>query len=116
MRLRRRDLLKAATAAFALSTLPTLPGCGKEGAAPATGVFRHGVASGDPLPDAVILWSHVSTDGAIAPVQVEWEIAKDLAFAERVGGGTVGTNADRDFTVKLDATGLEPGTTYYYRF
>ncbi len=53
MRLYRRDLLKAATAAFALSTLPVIGACTKEGEPPAIGVFRHGVASGDPLPDAV---------------------------------------------------------------
>ena len=95
--------------------MPMLGGCSKDGAPPATGVFRHGVASGDPLPNAVILWTHVTTD-RVAPVQVTWEIAKDASFAALLGGGTVSTDAERDFTVKVDAAGLQPGTTYYYRF
>ena len=115
MRLRRRDLLKAATAAFALSTLPILGACAKEGEPPATGVFRHGVASGDPLPDAVILWSRVTSDSA-APALITWEMSKEPTFAAIVATGTATTTADRDFTVKVDATGLEAGTTYYYRF
>src|SRR4051794_41186880 len=105
MRMRRRDVLKAATAAFVVSAVPPLSGCNDSGAPPAAGVFRHGVASGDPLPEAVILWTRATGDGG-APVTVSWEIAKDPAFSERVGGGTVTTDADRDFTVKVDATGL----------
>lgn len=119
MRLGRRDLLKAATGAAALLALPQLPACiDKEHAPPATGPFRHGVASGDPTPEAVILWTRVTRDdpAASGPIDVIWEIAKDVTFAAVVGGGTVSTNADRDFTVKVDATGLEPGTTYFYRF
>ncbi|CAN5735787.1 hypothetical protein BH11MYX4_BH11MYX4_24620 [soil metagenome] len=115
MRLRRRDLLKAATAAFALCTLPIA--CSKEHAPPATGVFRHGVASGDPLPDAVILWTRVTSDGdRPAPAQITWEMAKDPSFAVLTASGIASAEAEREFTVKVDATGLEAGTTYYYRF
>jgi len=80
--------------------------------------FQHGVASGDPLPDAVILWTRVTPrPGApAAPVEVTWELARDAAFMMRAGGGMVTTSADRDYTVKLDATGLTAGTTYFYRF
>ena len=117
MRLRRRDILKAASAAFGLSVLPQIAGCSKEGAPPATGVFRHGVASGDPLTDRVILWTRVTEDSpAPRPASVTWEIAKDPAFTRLVGSGAANTDAERDFTVKVDAAGLEPGTTYYYRF
>lgn len=119
MRFGRRSLLKAATGAAALLALPQLPACivDKEHAPAATGPFRHGVASGDPMPEAVILWTRVTREGAAAgPIEVTWEIAKDVTFATVVGGGQVTTDADRDFTVKIDATGLEPGTTYFYRF
>ena len=78
-------------------------------------LFEHGVASGDPTPEAVILWTRVSPDGA-ASVDVFWEIAADPQLAECVASGTVTTNADADFTVKVDVPNLEPGQTYYYRF
>lgn len=80
--------------------------------------FQHGVASGDPLPAAVILWTRVTPrpGSPPAPVEVTWEIARDPTFLMRAGGGTVTTEAARDFTVKLDATGLDAATTYFYRF
>ena len=97
--------------------VPVIGGCSKEGAPPATGVFRHGVASGDPLPDAVILWTRVTSDADNpAPADVQWEVAKDPSFATLVANGTASATADRDFTVKVDVTGLEAGTTYFYRF
>ena len=120
MRLRRRDLFRGAAGA-ALWALPLVSSVGcsivREPDALATGPFRHGVASGDPLPDAVILWTRATQNGeAAAPVEVTWEIAKDATFSAIVGTGAVTTDAARDFTVKVDATGLEAGTTYYYRF
>ena len=116
MRLRRRDLFKAATGIVALYALPA--GCTLyDEAEPATGPFRHGVASGDPLPDAVILWTRVTRDDeGTGPIDVDWEIARDTTLGAVVARGTFTTNAARDYTVKVDATGLEPGTTYYYRF
>jgi alkaline phosphatase D len=85
---------------------------------PATGPFRHGVASGDPLDDRVILWTrYTPADPATAgTVTVLWEIATDPGFASVTNMGTFDTNAERDFTVKVDATDLAPATTYYYRF
>jgi len=78
-------------------------------------IFRHGVASGDPLSDAVILWTRVSAPATATP-DVIWEIATDTAFKRVVARGTTTTGAWRDFTVKIDATGLRAGTVYYYRF
>lgn len=78
-------------------------------------LFSHGVASGDPLPDAVVLWTRLSPADAAA-VDVFWEIARDQGFSDRVGAGWTTTDGERDFTVKLDAAGLTPGATYYYRF
>jgi alkaline phosphatase D len=79
-------------------------------------VFRHGVASGDPLADRVILWTRVTPSGTALAQKVSWQVARDPKFANTVARGDVETGAARDFTVKLDARGLEPATTYYYRF
>lgn len=78
--------------------------------------FAHGAASGDPLADRVILWTRVTAEGATLPVAVRWEVAADPAFAAIVAQGQATTDAGRDWTVKVDATGLKPGTDYHYRF
>jgi alkaline phosphatase D len=79
-------------------------------------VFRHGVASGDPLSDRVILWTRVTPRETTKEQTVSWVVAKDQKLAQIVARGEARTGAARDFTVKLDARGLDPGTTYYYRF
>ncbi len=79
--------------------------------------FLHGVASGDPLTDRVILWTRVTPpQNWTGPVSVSWEVAADLQFTQVVASGTTSTDADRDYTVKVDATGLQPGQWYWYRF
>ena len=79
--------------------------------------FFHGVASGDPLPDAVILWTRLSPDvGTPDPTAVDWEISGTPDFATVVNSGTASTGSAADWTVKVDATGLLPHSTYYYRF
>lgn len=77
--------------------------------------FYHGVASGDPLPTAVVLWTRVTTV-ATGPVTVEWRIARDTALQQIVRQGQVTTGPERDYTVKIDVQDLEPGTVYYYGF
>ncbi len=79
--------------------------------------FSHGVASGDPTEDAVILWTRVTTD-VTSPevVPVFYEVALDEAFTDRVAAGEVTTGAFRDHTVKVDVTGLKWGRDYFYRF
>ena len=91
--------------------------------APDTRFFQHGVASGDPHPDSVILWTRVTPTPAATPgsgmgprAAVRWQVAGDRGFEHVAAQGTFTTDADRDHTVKLEATGLDPGTTYYYRF
>lgn len=76
--------------------------------------FFHGVASGDPLSDRIILWTRVTTEDP--SVSVDWQIATDTAFVNVVNSGTVMTDTSVDNTVKVDATGLSPSTWYYYRF
>ena len=77
--------------------------------------FDHGVASGDPLSDSVILWTRVSGMDADS-VDVDWEVATEEAMRNTVASGTVSTGPERDYTVKVDATGLPAGQTLYYRF
>lgn len=109
--LTRRALLQNLGVIGAVAALPL--GCSSEEEEGAP-IFNEGVASGDPLPTAVILWTRVtSTD---ASVDVKWEISTSREFARIDATGTFQTNADRDYTVKVDATGLTAGTTYYYRF
>lgn len=79
--------------------------------------FYHGVASGDPLPDRVILWTRVTPDsGSPATISVDWKIATDTNLSQVINSGTVSTDAAKDYTVKIDATGLQPGSVYYYGF
>src|SRR5690348_11480340 len=65
-------------------------------------VFRHGVASGDPLADRVILWTRLSPRGNGAQ-RVSWVVARDERATQVVARGEVETGASRDFTVKIDA-------------
>lgn len=82
---------------------------------PPTG-FGYGVASGDPLPDAVILWSRYVPVEDIASIDVELTIARDVALTDVVETTTLTTDPARDWTLKYDATGLDAGTTYYFQF
>ncbi len=77
--------------------------------------FNHGVASGDPTQSAIILWTRV-TPAETASINVAWEIATDAAFTNIVNSGNTLTNQERDYTVKVDAINLTPGTQYFYRF
>jgi alkaline phosphatase/alkaline phosphatase D len=119
----RRTILKAAgTAAGAAAVLGPLGLASPAEAAPAT-AFQHGVASGDPLPDGILLWTRVTPTADAKPgsgqgpaVSVTWQIATDAGFTQKVQSGSVDTGPARDHTVKIDVTGLRPATTYYYRF
>jgi alkaline phosphatase D len=77
--------------------------------------FRHGVASGDPLHDRVILWTRV-TPKHPGKIPVECNVATDPQMRRIVGRYTDIASADGDFTVKIDAYTLRPDTTYYYQF
>ena len=78
--------------------------------------FYHGVASGDPLSDRVIIWTRVSPDSTSGEIEVQWYIATDTLINEVVASGTFSTNANRDYTVKVDVEDLSPATTYYFMF
>jgi alkaline phosphatase D len=112
---RRIFVRQLALGATALATLP-LAACGGSDDDPEVRFF-HGVASGDPLSDRIMLWTRVTPPaGHTADIPVQWELASDAAFTTVVAKGEVQATAARDFTVKIDATGLKPATVYHYRF
>ncbi|MFV8816535.1 alkaline phosphatase D family protein [Haliea sp. E17] len=114
----RRSIVRGISAAALLPLLSAnLTGCSDsnnrdKGVAAS---FEHGVASGDPLTDRVILWTRATPEEEGA-VLLDWEIALDEAFAEVVASGRGETTADVDYTFKVDADGLDAGTAYFYRF
>lgn len=77
-------------------------------------LFKHGVASGDPLSDKVIIWTRVNTQKRVANVQ--WEVSKSQNFEMIHRKGISSTDESADYTIKVDVDKLEPGTFYYYRF
>ncbi|WBB90751.1 alkaline phosphatase D family protein [Verrucosispora sp. WMMC514] len=119
----RRTLLRlagtsAGTAALAGATLT-----GSAAAQAAAGAFRHGVASGDPLPDGVLLWTRLTPTEQAQPgsgtgpeAEVTWQVAADPDFATVLAHGVQVTGPGRDHTVRVPVTGLAPATTYWYRF
>jgi len=79
--------------------------------------FYHGVASGDPLADKVVIWTRITPDsGNFTPKTVNWKVASDTGFTTIIKSGTYTTDSSKDYTVKIDVTGLQAGTTYYYVF
>ena len=138
---RRRDflefLVKSSSSAIALTAVGSLAACGGGGGggggpgflpvlppapapapaqAPTPAAFAFGVASGDPLADRVILWTHAKVPESVADVPLTWDVATDAAFAQIVSKGSVTAAASASFTAKVDATGLAAGSTYFYRF
>jgi alkaline phosphatase D len=103
--LSRRSLFRLGILGGALAALPA--------AAKAERGFTHGVASGEPGPDRVLLWSRYL---ASRDTDLRWEVAADDAFSRVLSGGTVAASPDNDGCVKVFATGLEPDSWYYYRF
>jgi alkaline phosphatase D len=110
----RRDFVTALVAAGLASPALAYGVTGRPaGREPA---FLHGVASGDPLQDRVILWTRVTPARLDGGVAVQWRIATNHRLRNPIAAGTAVTDPQRDYTVKVDASGLEPGRTYYYGF
>ncbi|MCW7946416.1 alkaline phosphatase [Streptomyces hygroscopicus] len=118
---RRRTVVKAAaaTAVLGVPLAAALPARATTGA-PA---FLHGIASGDPLPGGILLWTRVTPTPEALPgsglgpdTEVSWAIARDKAFTNIVAKGSVTATAASDHTVKADVRGLEPATDYWFRF
>jgi alkaline phosphatase D len=84
--------------------------------------FPLGVASGDPLPDGIVLWTRLAPhplDGGgmpMANVEVEWELSATRAFTTIAQKGTTIARPELGHSVHVDVSGLEPGREYWYRF
>ncbi len=78
--------------------------------------FYHGVASGDPLQDAVVIWTKVTPEEATEYLVVTWEFSTDPDFLNVIQSGTFTTGPSRNYTVKVDVSNLTAGSEYYYRF
>jgi alkaline phosphatase D len=119
----RRTVVKAAAAtavAAPVLAAASSSAASADGQGPA---FLHGTASGDPLPDGVLLWTRITPSPEALPgsgkgpdTEVGWEVAEDKAFARVVARGRATSKAASDHTVKVDVRGLRQATVYYFRF
>ncbi|MET7956723.1 alkaline phosphatase D family protein [Streptomyces sp. NPDC005317] len=116
----RRTVVKAAAATAVAGSVLAAATSARAAGGPA---FLHGVASGDPLPDGILLWTRVTPapdavpgSGLGADTPVVWEIAEDKAFSRVAARGTAVARAGSDHTVKADVRGLRPATAYFFRF
>jgi len=128
MKLTRRSFIKGSMASFGTVVISTgLAGCISDNTdeglpapvpmevSPAD--FLHGIASGDPTPSGIILWTRATPrDTAANAVPVSWQVATDTAFTNLVRSGAAAVTAPRDYILKVDVQGLNPGTRYFYRF
>jgi len=78
--------------------------------------FYYGVASGDPAPGQVVIWTKVVPNAGSQPIEVSWEVAGDTTFSRIVSSGTQSTDSSSHFTVKVEVNGLDADQYYYYRF
>lgn len=118
----RREFLRVSAMLAAAGGFSTVSGCVSPTAAipdadaafPVS--FLHGVASGDPLHDRVVLWTRVTPAGPLAQVALRLEVATDAAFRQLVVVADCVASAEQDYCCKVDAAGLSAGTAYFYRF
>lgn len=120
-KMNRRALFQHALMGLGALSLPvSLTACGSNDDTnnhePAKVTFEHGVASGDPLQDRVILWTRITPQDTALRYEVFWEIAINQNFQNIVNFGKVQSTLAQDFTVKVDVKGLKAGTRYFYRF
>jgi alkaline phosphatase D len=119
-RVTRRDFLQVSALGLGAVVVSTgMSGCGgSSGSSRGRKVgFRHGVASGDPLSDRVLLWTRVTPeDFNTTAIEVGWEVATDADFTDLVHSGTAEVSFEHDYTLKVDVLDLLPGSTYHYRF
>lgn len=108
MTINRRLLIKAGT--FGLTAL-SIPGAAN--ALFAGRGFTHGVASGEPSGDSVLLWTRYVAD---SDTRLTAELSATPDFARTAGGGSVTASGARDHIAKITVSGLKPDSWYYYRF
>lgn len=123
MSLGRREFLFAGAGAAALAATgcaprPSYPSQSEE-AFEGIGPYPSGVGSGDPLFNSVLLWTRVHPERDRGEgIVVDYEVARSEGFAERdvMRRGSVLATGARDHCLTIEVGGLEPATTYWYRF
>ena len=111
----RRDfLIRVSSISAALAAGGMLSACGGNESTMVN--FDYGVASGDPLSDRVILWTHAKFPYSADTVALTWQVASDIEFSNVIASGSAQAGADSGHTCKVDATGLSPNQSYFYRF
>ncbi|MGP4014760.1 alkaline phosphatase D family protein [Saccharopolyspora sp. 5N708] len=121
---RRFVTLTGAAAAVAFGTnLPISSTAFADEASVRSDPFTLGVASGDPLPDAVVLWTRLVPQifdpmGGMPDrnVPVQWQVARDDRFRQVVRDGTATARPEYRHAVHVDVRGLQPASEYFYRF
>jgi alkaline phosphatase D len=124
-RISRRAVLSGGLVIATGAAISGLSGPGGASGAIRTDPFTLGVASGDPSASGFVLWTRLATDplaenglGGLAAgsVHVDWQLAKDEQFDGVVRAGRCLTTPDRGYAVHVELRGLQPATTYFYRF
>ncbi|MFO8004981.1 alkaline phosphatase D family protein [Thioalkalivibrio sp.] len=117
-RISRRDFLRiSALSLGAVAVSKGLSGCSSSSDSAPVVRFDHGVASGDPMQDRVLIWTRVTPENlAEDDLLVAWEVAADEGFQNLVHNGETTVQRAHDFTIKVDVLNLLPGQTYFYRF
>jgi alkaline phosphatase D len=122
--MKRRDFLRSTGWFVVGATLAGLPGagCGDNEERPeppepvGTYQFPQGVASGDPRPGSIVLWTRIQKGFTTGPIKLRVQVANDVLFNTIVVDNEVEATRDADHTVRVLVTGLTAGTAYHYRF
>jgi alkaline phosphatase D len=116
--LSRRDLFSAALALSAANSLPV-----RASTKTATDPFRLGIASGEPTPDGIVLWTRLAPEpfqpgGGLpnANIPVRWQISHDESFRHLARSGAAMATPMLAHSVHVELTGLRPARWYWYRF
>jgi alkaline phosphatase D len=113
---RREFMAGAAAMGATLAWGDTRPWRSRERWAERRELFAEGVASGDPHPDSVLLWTRASAGGASPVVRLTVEVAEDAAFERVVAADRTRAVVEADHTCRVLVGGLRPAQTYFYRF
>ncbi|MBV9695316.1 MAG: alkaline phosphatase D family protein, partial [Gammaproteobacteria bacterium] len=79
-------------------------------------LYPEGVASGDPEPTSVILWTRRPFGGSTAHAALHVEVAADPSFSRVIAAAEAGISGESDWTCRVLVGGLRPGSVYWYRF
>ena len=112
----RRKFIQISSAVMLSNAATMSSEAGQKKQALSAGVFSHGVASGDPLQQQVIIWTRVTPTMDVSVVRVGYEVSLDQGFSSVVQSGLFSAQKEQDYTIKIDLQDLQPDTLYFYRF